>query len=147
MSVTSTAIAKLCYKTRSKNFAIQYFLTINSRLDPNMLIYNFLLPFSPFSNLCVKGQHQLFWKTFLRKSFFCTTTWFLTLGHAKSLTFSTVSDNFQYFALFPVFLLLLKFGFFFFNTVRIQTTYSYNIWLKAKLGHTLFLGLGLKSCW
>jgi len=102
MSVTSTVIAKLCYKTSSKKFAIQYFLW----LIAGWILtgsYNFFKSFSPFSNLCVKATSIVLENLFEKEFFFCTTTWFLTLGHVKNLTFSTVSDNFQYFAWFPVF--------------------------------------------
>jgi len=103
MSVTSTAIAKLCYKTSSKKFAIQYFLW----LIAGWILtgsYNFFKSFDTIFKSVCKGNINCFGKPFWERVFFCcTTTWFLTLGHVKNLTFSTVSDNFQYFAWFPVF--------------------------------------------
>jgi len=145
MSVTSTVIAKLCYKTSSKKFAIQYFLW----LIAGWILtgsYNFFKSFSPFSNLCVKATSIVLENLFEKECFFAARLpdfWHWAMS--RTWHFQQSPTIFNILHGFPFFL-FLKFGFFFFNTVRIQTTYSYNIWLKAKLGHTQFLGLGLKSC-
>lgn len=145
MSVTSTVIAKLCYKTSSKKFAIQYFLW----LIAGWILtgwYNFFKSFDTIFKSVCKGNINCFGKPFWERIFFSARLpdfWHWAMS--RTWHFQQSPTIFNILHGFPFFL-FLKFGFFFFNTVRIQTTYSYNILLKAKLGHTLFLGLGLKSC-
>jgi len=104
MSVTSTAIAKLCYKTSSKKFAIQYFLW----LIAGWILtgsYNFFKSFHTIFKSVCKGNINCFGKPFWERIFFLHDYLISDIGPCQEL------DIFNSLRQFSIFCMVSRFFF------------------------------------